>query len=157
MGLEGSAFFRTNRLLTDRPFRWWIVLTLVGVLAWAMWFFFAPLPVTAASQRAAFSSAQTVTAYFSPDDALKLEPMQTAEIRVSQFDWQDYGSGRGAVVNTKNQIRDDLIEVEISYIEGLEAVPLQRGLATQIIVVTAETTPAELVWQRLVALNNRSR
>ena len=154
MGLEGSAFFRTNRILAHQPFRWWVVISLVGVLGWATWFFFAPLPLTIISQDATFTSARSIMAQFPPDEALKFVTNQPAEIRVDQFPWRDHGSGRGLIINANHQIQNDLIEVEIQLTQGLETIPLQRGLTAQVLIISEEKTPAELLWQRLVLMTD---
>lgn len=150
MGLEGSAFFRTDKLLRTRPFRWWITVFGMALLAWGAWFFIAPLPQTAASQTAIFSSAESINASFTPDVALTLTPNQPVTIRLDQFPWQEFGTGHGVVVRRDDQIRNDQVEVEIRYQSGLEGVPLQRDLTAQIIVTTEQMTPAKLLWQRLV-------
>lgn len=155
MRLEGSAFDQTNNLLRQRPFRWWIGLVLLAAAVWIGWFLKAPLSLVASSQSAAFSSADTVSASFPPDVAMTLLPNQLVTIRLDQFPWREFGSGTGSIVRIDNQIRNNQVEVEIRYQYGLEGVPLQRDLTAQIIVVTEEVTPAELLWRRLVTSADR--
>lgn len=151
MRLEESAFFQTEHLLRKRPFQRWLIAAALCLLLWGGWFFGWPLPITATSQHAEFSSPDTITAQFSPDTALVLISNQTAEIRVNQFPWREFGSGTGVVGRSDSQIREELVTVEIFYQHGLENLPLQRGLTAEIIVTIEEATPAELLWRRLVA------
>lgn len=88
-----------------------------------------------------------ILADFDPTSALgRLNPGQSARMRLKGFPWAQYGTISATVSRVASEIRDDLVRVELSVDTAtLPSTLIRHGLAGTIEIAVEETSPAMLV------------
>jgi multidrug resistance efflux pump len=91
--------------------------------------------------------ALRVVAHFLPAVALgRVQPGQSARLRLEGFPWAQYGSLAATVSSVANEARDGVIRVELRLVpEALTAIPLQHGLPGTVEVEVERVSSATLV------------
>jgi membrane fusion protein (multidrug efflux system) len=93
------------------------------------------------------AGALQVVASFLPAIALgRVQPGQSARLRLDGFPWAQYGSLAGIVTSVATEARDGVIRVELRLAEETQtAIPLQHGLPGSVEVEVERVSPAALV------------
>ena len=93
------------------------------------------------------AGALQIVAEFAPSPTLgRVQPGQTAQLRLDGFPWAQYGVLPATVRRVAGEVRDNLIRVELSLDAGSEsAVKLQHGLPGSVEVSIETVSPATLL------------
>jgi multidrug efflux pump subunit AcrA (membrane-fusion protein) len=88
-----------------------------------------------------------IVANFDPPDAVgRIQPGQSARLRLEAFPWTQFGSVPAIVANVASEIRDGRIRVELAVNPtSAPRIPLQHGLPGTVEVEVERTSPASLV------------
>ena len=88
-----------------------------------------------------------IIANFQPADALgRIQPGQSARLRLDGFPWTEYGSINATVVHIASEVRDDRIRVELAITpQPTSRIPMQHGLPGTVQVQIERISPASLV------------
>ena len=75
----------------------------------------------------------------------RIQPGQSAQLRMHGFPWTQYGSIHGEVTSIGNEAQDGLIRVELSIAREKTPIPLQHGLTTTVEIEVERVSPATLL------------
>ncbi len=87
-----------------------------------------------------------MVAQYPPASALgRIQPGQTARIRLQGFPWMQYGSLQGTVARVASEVRDGtvLVELELGPV-GQSSIPIQHGLPGSVEVEVERISPVKL-------------
>ncbi len=87
-----------------------------------------------------------VVALFVPSISLgRIQPGQTAKMRLHGFPWVQYGTLNAQVTRVASEVREGLVRVELQLqTDSLSPIPLQHGLPGTVEVEVERITPAAL-------------
>jgi membrane fusion protein (multidrug efflux system) len=90
-----------------------------------------------------------VVALLPPDEALgRIQPGQSARMRLYGFPWTQYGTLPCTVRQVAQEVREGRVRVELTIDEPRPAaIPLQHGLPGRVEIEIEQTSPASLVWR----------
>jgi multidrug resistance efflux pump len=88
-----------------------------------------------------------IVAGFAPADALgRIQPGQSARLRLDGFPWTEYGSISASVTHVGSEVRDGRIRVELAVNNyPPNRIPMQHGLPGAVQVQVERISPASLV------------
>jgi multidrug resistance efflux pump len=88
-----------------------------------------------------------IVAGFLPADALgRIQPGQSARLRLDGFPWTEYGSIRATVTHVGSEVRDQRIRVELTVDpHSASRIPMQHGLPGTVQVEVERISPASLL------------
>lgn len=142
-----STFFRSARFLEDDGFgKSTLGLVLVAVLmaAWLVWAFFAQITLYQVSDRALLENSSTIVADFDPAALVHIRPHQSAQLRLHDFPWAEYGSLSATV--TRVEYQDGRVQVELAIEPDPDSrIPLKPGLTGTVEIAVEKMSPATLV------------
>jgi multidrug resistance efflux pump len=88
-----------------------------------------------------------IVASFQPADALgRIQPGQSARLRLDGFPWTEYGSINATVIHVGSEVRDQRIRVELAVNpHSASRIPMQHGLPGTVQVEVERISPASLL------------
>jgi multidrug resistance efflux pump len=87
-----------------------------------------------------------VVAFFEPGDAVgRVQPGQTAVVRVDNFPWTQYGTLQAVVRELGSEPRDGLVRAELAVSSINPQIPAIHGLIGSVEVATERISPARLL------------
>ena len=154
MQLGGTAFFSSTQMQANDRTRTWVILSLfILLIAWLVWFFAIPLPQTITSETAVFDTTNTLTATFTSEALVQLEPMQTAELTLTDFPRETYGTVPLQLNRIDPTLRDGRITADFQLDHNnAPDLPYQRHLDGTVHITIGRKTAAQLVWETLQTL-----
>lgn len=90
-----------------------------------------------------------VVAYFSPQSALgRIQPGQSAQMRLGGFPWSQYGSLAATVTTVAGEAKDGSVRVELQIRrDQISAIPLQHGLPGTVEIEVRKVSPLMMILQ----------
>jgi membrane fusion protein (multidrug efflux system) len=91
-----------------------------------------------------------IVARFSPQAALgRIQPGQTALLKLDAFPWSQYGSVAAKVVTVAREVEDGQVRVDLEVSPSQTNIPLQHGLTGTVEIEVKRVSPLTLVVQYL--------
>lgn len=125
----------------------WVLLVAVLFLAgWLVWLFGAQVPVYAVSDTAVLTSPTQLTATLPPDAFLKIQPGQTALLRLDAFPWEEYGTVSATVAEIDAALQDGRIQIQLRLNPAADSrIPFQAGLTGSVEIEVEQIAPAAML------------
>jgi len=135
-------------LETDSPRTRLVGLIVIALLlaVWLAWGFLSRVTLYEVTDQASLSGASTVVAQFSPAVQGRIQPGQTARLRLDSYPWLQYGTVPAVVTTVPRTPRDGWLEVRLTIAEEPPApITLDFGMTGVVEVAVEEVSPAELL------------
>lgn len=139
--MSSTPFSRTLRSLDADgfgPSLVAIILAMLLLLGWGMWFFFANIPLTEATQNVEITKNETIIAIYSPKAMTHLQQGQDAYVRLEGL-WPETLPAIVMDVNYETGRVELFAEQDLSYVDGI------REQVDHVEIEVEEVSPATLV------------
>jgi hypothetical protein len=121
-----------------------VIALLLGV--WLAWGFLSRVTLYEVSDQASLSGASTVVVQFSPAVQGRIQPGQTARLRLDSYPWLQSGTVPAVVTPVRRTPRDGWLEVRLTIAETPPApITLDFGMTGVVEVAVEQVSPAELL------------
>ncbi len=115
------------------------------MIAWLVWLTMARIPLYETAVSLQITDQAHAIAQFSPGAAIHLQPGQTAQLRLDDFPWTEYGAVPATLLTIDNAIQNGTIRVQFQITDNNSLIPLQSGLTGQVEVETNRVSPIALL------------
>ncbi|MEM7028649.1 MAG: hypothetical protein AAF629_03570 [Chloroflexota bacterium] len=144
-----TPFSQTLRALETDTTRTRVIGLIVIALmlgAWVAWGFLSRVTLYEVADQASLTGASTIEARFSPAVQGRIQPGQTARLRLDSYPWLQYGTVPAVVTTVPRTPRDGWLVVRLD----ISAVPpspmvLDFGMTGVVEVAVEEVSPADLL------------
>ena len=144
-----TPFSQTMRLLetdTARSRVMWLIVNALLLGGWLAWSFFSRVTLYEVTNRASLTGATTVVAQFSPAMQGRIQPGQTARLRLDSYPWLQYGSVPAVVTTVPRTLRDGWLEIRLTIPEEpAPPITLDFGMTGVVEVAVEQISPVELL------------
>jgi hypothetical protein len=148
-----TTFTRSTRALSADEYgrvNWALLVAIVFLLAWIGWFLLARVSLYEVSSSAQLTAPTRIIAHFPPTALIQIQQGQSAQMRLDDFRWTEYGTVAATVVRVDESVQDGLVEVELAIPADTQtAIPLQASLTGQVEVEVGRISPAALLLNRI--------
>ena len=121
-----------------------VIALLLGI--WLAWGLLSRVTLYEVTDQASLTGATTLVAQFSPAVQGRIQPGQTARLRLDSYPWLQYGSVSAVVTTVPRTPRDGWLEIRLTIPEKpAPPLSLDFGMTGVVEVAVEQVSPAELL------------
>ena len=146
MSIPFSQTMRSLETDTARTRVIWLTVIALLLGVWLAWGFLSRVTLYEVTNQASLTGASTVVAQFSPAVQGRIQPGQTARLRLDSYPWLQYGSVTAVVTTVPRTPRDGWLEVRLNIPhDPAPPITLDFGMTGVVEVAVEHVSPAELL------------
>lgn len=146
MSIPFSQTLRSLETDTARSRVVWLVIIALLLGGWLAWGLLSQITLYEVTDQASLTGATTVVAQFSPAVQGRIQPGQTARLRLDSYPWLQYGSVPAVVTTVPRTSRDGWLEIRLTIPEEpAPPISLDYGMTGVVEVAVEQVSPAELL------------